>query len=171
MLVTFAIVVVALAGVVASTSLSDSVRAALNGPPDGHGQAIDGIPCETREQLTYHVHAHLTVLDNGRPVSVPADVGRPGGCIYWLHTHDDSGLVHVEAPSARGFTLGQFFDIWGQPLNRGNVAGHRGSVAAYVNQQPFTGDPRTIPLEDKESIVLEVGSADPPPANFDFSWT
>lgn len=169
MLITTAIMVVALAGVVASTSLSDSVKAAINGPPGGHGQSIDGIPCESGEQLAYHVHAHVTILDNGQPVSVPADVGIPGACIYWLHTHDTTGVVHVEAPSAHPFTLGQFFDIWGQPLSSGNVAGHRGNVTAYVNQTPFTGDPRAIPLEDKESIVLEVGSAVPPPANYDFS--
>lgn len=169
MVITIAIVVVALAGVVASTSLGDSVKAAIEGPPGGHGQAVDGIPCESTEQLAYHVHAHLTILDNGNPVTVPAAVGIAGGCTYWLHTHDASGLVHVEAPSARPFTLGQFFDIWGQPLSTANVAGHRGHVTTYVNQQPFTGDPRTISLEDKESIVLEVGKAVPPPPNFDFS--
>ncbi|HZQ34490.1 MAG TPA: hypothetical protein VFD32_01065, partial [Dehalococcoidia bacterium] len=52
------------------------------------GTPVDGIPCETTEQLTYHVHAHLTVIANGQNVPVPAFIGIPGRCIYWLHTHD-----------------------------------------------------------------------------------
>src|SRR5258708_5443270 len=58
---------------------------------------IDGIPCEQTEQLSYHVHAHLTIIVNGQPVVVPANIGIPGGrCVYWLHTHDTSGIIHVE---------------------------------------------------------------------------
>ena len=171
MLATIAILVVALIGVVLSTSLSDQITNLVRGPIGGHGQVVDGIPCQASEQATYHVHAHLSILDNGEPVTIPANVGMTSNCLYWLHTHDTSGIIHVEAQSERAFTLGQFFDIWGQPLNGGNVAGHRGTVTAFVDQQPFTGDPRSIPLNDRKSITLEIGKIVPPPANYGFSGT
>ncbi len=168
MLATAAILVFALIGIALSTSLGDSISGLVKGPAGGHGQVVDGIPCQNGEQLAYHVHAHLTILADGQPVVVPAQIGIPASCFYWLHTHDTTGAIHIEAPNPQAFTLGQFFDIWGQTLTSDNVAGHRGTVTAYVNQAKFSGDPRDIPLKDHESIVLEVGTQTPPPANYDF---
>ena len=34
-----------------------------------------------------------------------------------LHTHDASGIVHIESPDKRDYTLGQFFDVWGVRLS------------------------------------------------------
>lgn len=132
------------------------------------GQSVDGIACQSSEQLKYHVHAHLAILDNGKAITVPAQIGIPSSCFYWLHTHDTTGVIHIEAPSQQPFTLGQFFDIWGQPLSTSNVAGHQGTVTAYVDGRKFIGDPRTIPLADHESITLEIGKTVPPPPNYNF---
>jgi hypothetical protein len=41
--------------------------------------------------------------------------------MYWIHTHDSTGWIHVEAPRKIRATLGQFFDVWGQPLSREKV--------------------------------------------------
>src|SRR5581483_12030445 len=30
-----------------------------------------------------------------------------------LHTHEPDGIIHVESPVNRKFTLGEFFDVWG----------------------------------------------------------
>src|SRR3989304_3495456 len=49
----------------------------------------------------------------GEPVPVPEATGIRDNCIFWLHTHDSTGLLHIEAPEQRAFTLGQFFAIWG----------------------------------------------------------
>ena len=168
MLVTVAIVVFALTGIALSTSLGDSLSGLVKGPAGGRGQVVDGIPCQTGEQLSYHVHAHLAIVANGQPVTVPAQIGIPGNCFYWLHTHDTTGAIHIEAPSPQTYTLGQFFDIWGQPLTSDNVAGSRGTVTAFVDQKQVTGDSRAIPLKDQASIVLEVGTPVPPPVNYDF---
>ena len=81
----------------------------------GQGQDVDGIKCNTTEQLTYHVHAHLSILRNGTQVLVPRYVGITNSCIYWLHTHNDTGVIHMEAPAQTTFTLKQFFDVWGYP--------------------------------------------------------
>ena len=49
--------------------------------------------------------------DHIYPIS--ANIGIiPEKCIYWLHTHDNSGLIHIESPIKENFTLGQFLHIW-----------------------------------------------------------
>jgi len=122
---------------------------------------VDGVDCQTGERLEYHVHAALEILVDGAPVTVPKNTGIRSDCLFWLHTHDDTGLVHIEAPDNRGFTLGQFFQIWGRPLSATQLlnstvdADHK--ITATVNGTPFTGDPASIPLADRETIVLQYG--------------
>ncbi len=142
----------------------------------GHGQAVDGITCAGMEYMTLHVHSHLAIFNNGKQVQVPKLVGGTptsgGGCLYWLHTHDASGIIHIEAPQLAppgqsGFTLGKFFDIWGEPLTADNVGGIKGPVTAYVNGVKYDGDLKAIPLRAHQQIVLEVGKVVPPP-NYTF---
>jgi hypothetical protein len=137
----------------------------------GQGQPVDGITC-AKEILTYHVHAHLAIIRDGQQVPVAGYVGIPGGevgvarCFYWLHTHDASGIIHLEAPAPQTFTLGQFFDIWGMPLGRNGVANYdvpNGDITAFVDGQQYAGDPRDIELKAHTQIVLELGQSGPPP--------
>lgn len=139
------------------------------------GLPVDGIRCETGEEsmaLALHIHSHLAIFDNGKQLQVPALIGAapvpPQGCLYWVHTHDGSGLIHIESPvlgppGGGPFTLGMFFDIWGQPLSANDVAGKRGAVTAYVNGMRWYADPRSIPLAAHQQITLEVGKTVPPP--------
>jgi hypothetical protein len=78
------------------------------------GKPIAGIQCEHEEYGDFHIHAHLDIFIDGKPYQVPAFVGivQAEKCLYWMHTHDATGLIHIEAPRTRAFTLGQFFDIW-----------------------------------------------------------
>jgi hypothetical protein len=124
--------------------------------------AIDGITCDRAEGSAFHIHQHLALFDHGTPVAIPSDVGRPltGECLYWLHTHSPDGLIHIESPKIRTFKLGEFFDIWGQPLGATRAAGAkfaRGQLHAFVNGRPYTGDPRKIELLEHTVVVLEAG--------------
>ena len=92
----------------------------------GRGQTIDGIACGAQEYATLHVHTHLAIYFNGKQMQVPEFIGfapnLAGGCLYWIHTHDASGIIHIEAPDIAPpqggpYTLGMLFDIWGQPLD------------------------------------------------------
>jgi hypothetical protein len=126
------------------------------------GETIDGIRCDSSEGAVFHIHQHLTILDHGRPVEVAGDIGRPvlGQCFYWLHTHDTDGIIHVESPVYRSFTLGNFFDIWGQPLSQTVVGpAHiaKGQLRAYVDGSRYSGNPRAIGLTLHADIVLEAG--------------
>jgi hypothetical protein len=145
---------------------------------------VDGIRCGSTEQLAYHIHAHLSIFVDGKPRALPGGVGIPGSqevqtsegpvadggqCIYWLHTHAPDGVIHVESPAERIYTLGNFFDEWRQPLSSDQVGDAKGKVTALVDGKPWTKDPRTIPLEPHSVIQLNVGS---PQAPFQsFSWS
>jgi hypothetical protein len=146
-------------------------QSASNTSSGGHGQVVDGVKCEGSEQLAYHIHQHLFILVDGNPQTIPAYVGIPGAplltrCIYWIHTHDATGVMHVESPLVALYTLGQFFDIWGQPLNSTKVAGYSvtsGQLVVYVDGHQYSGDPRNIPLGVHTQIVIEIGRPVAPP--------
>jgi hypothetical protein len=137
------------------------------------GRSVDGISCQTSEQTVFHIHAHLTVFVNGSPRQVPAGIGVPGAiaqntaqgtfvtsgtCFYWLHTHAADGIIHIESPVHRTYTLGDFFDEWGQPLGHDVAGPARGHVTALYNGRLYQGDPRDIPLTAHAQIQLEVGT-------------
>ena len=137
---------------------SNAARAQMLG-----GAPIDGIRCETMEGAVVHIHQHLQLFDRGRAVEVPAGIGIPAGanCLYWLHTHTGDGIIHVESPTRRTFTLGQFFDVWAQELSRTQADGVRAArgkaLRVTVNGRLYRGNPRSIPLRDHEEIVIQNG--------------
>lgn len=136
-------------------------------PTPGSAQTVDGVQCESTEQLVYHIHSHLAVYLDGQPETIPADIGVRADCIYWLHTHDTSGVIHVESPTQTQYTLGQFFDIWGQTLDAQDVGREHGNIIFYVNGQRYNGDPRQIVLDAHTLIQIDIGQ-DTPPQPFTF---
>jgi hypothetical protein len=153
-----------------------------------------GLEPAPKEYLVNHVHAHLDVYIDGEEVTVPAGIGiniddpevrtfdNPvsyGGiemceqpCISPLHTHDETGIIHTESEDPEPHTLGQFFVEWGVELSETCVAEHCDPtpIAAFIDGQPYDGDPRAIELTDRKVIVIVVGT--PPdviPSTADFS--
>jgi hypothetical protein len=149
-------------------------------------KTIDGIPCETSEQLVYHIHAHLTVFVDGQSRKVAEGIGiappirvttmpvgdfvTGGTCFYWLHTHANDGVVHIESPTQKLYTLGQFFDMWGQPLTTNQVGPATGTVTVFVNGQSSTGNPRDIALSAHMEVQIDVGAV-VAPVRIDWSQT
>lgn len=127
------------------------------------GQPINGVSCDAMEGQRLHIHQHLTILDHGKAVAIPPDVGQVPArrCLYWLHTHTPDGIIHIEAPLNRSFTLGDFFAIWGQPLSQTEAASARAGkgqrLKVWVNDKPYTGDPRAIKLDPHTDIAIEAG--------------
>ena len=67
-------------------------------------------------------------------------------------------MIHIESPTPRLYTLGEFFDEWGQPLSSDRVASAKGTVTTFVNGQVWTKTPREVPLLPHAVIQLDVGS-------------
>jgi hypothetical protein len=155
--------------VVVALVLSIALAAGLFAVLRATSPTVDSIPCETSEQLTYHVHAYLSIVDRGKVTHPPASVGinLTHLCLFWVHTHDDSGIIHIEAPHRITPTLGQFFAVWGKKLSRTQVGDIAVSPAqklrAYVGKKPYNGDPNSIILRDHEAITIEIGPPFRPP--------
>jgi hypothetical protein len=132
----------------------------------GQGQTVDSLTCGAMDE-TYHVHPHLTMIKDGTTLVLPQFIGITSSCYYNLHTHDQSGVMHVETPAyTRRFTLGNFFDVWGEPLSATNVAGITGEpIAVYIddggNIRQWQGDIRDIDLFSERSITIQIGSRIP----------
>jgi hypothetical protein len=138
------------------------------------GATVDGIQCNTNEQTIFHVHTHLTIFVNGHPRQLPYGIGiapprqvsqtsrgpfvQAGACFYWLHTHAADGIIHIESPIHRAYTLGNFFDIWRQPLGPDEVGPVKGKVTAFYDGKVYKGNPRNIPLGDHTRLQLDVGT-------------
>jgi hypothetical protein len=145
----------------------------------GQGAVVDGFTCADPIE-TFHIHAHLSVFLNGDQLIVPDHVGipSPGGkeCTYSIHTHDGSGEIHIEAAAPGTFTLGNFFHIWGQPLDRTNIAGIVGlPITVYILDEgntaatEYTGDLTSIDLPAHRQITIQIGTAIKAIPTYDFN--
>ena len=157
-----------------------------------------GLKPQPKEFLTNHVHAHLDVFVDGKPVTVPSGIGIKiddpavrrtdeqdgstsyGGidlcnepCISPLHTHDISGIIHTESASPEPNTLGEFFTEWGVALDASCVAtfcSPATEIAIYIDGELTTGDPRAIQLTDQREIAIVIGTPPPQiPTSADFT--
>ena len=172
-------------------------------PVDGNtdsfnGQPINGVACAPTMSNNYHVHVFVGIYDNGVYVAVPDTIGMfdahkepPNGftiyakCYYDIHTHDASGIVHVESPdpnhvSIKGtiFDTSQLFTEWGITVDPNHFGPFTGPLRVYTSGQVYrggpgngvvyrstytqwTGDPNAIPLYSHEVIFFEVGPTYP----------
>jgi hypothetical protein len=138
-------------------------------PAGATGETVDSIPCAPLEQLAYHIHAHLSVFVNGQPKAVPQGIGiNDQTCIYWLHTHTNDGILHIESPTSNNYTLGTFFDIWHQPLSPTQVGPAQGQLTVLVNGKLSNENPSLIVLDSHTDIQLDVGQPVVPYKAFKF---
>jgi len=120
---------------------------------------IDEIPCEAKEYGNFHIHAHLDVFVDGHALGVPALIGiRDSTCLYWLHTHNPDGIVHIEAPQPRDFTLNQFLDIWKSTSTNPPPGGE---PIIYVNGQVVSTKLADTKLDAHDEMVLVYGNSPP----------
>jgi hypothetical protein len=122
------------------------------------------LPALTAEGNKLHIHQHLDLIINGAPVIVPADIGINyiARFISPLHTHDETGIIHVESDEVRDFTLGEFFDVWGVRFTKDCVGGYcakgENALRVFVNGKPVAGDPRKLVLQPHQEIAVIYGS-------------
>lgn len=137
-----------------------------------------GLPALSQEGVALHIHQHLDVYVDGKPISVPGGIGINQGANYIsdIHTHDNSSVIHVESPTRQTFTLGQLFDVWGVKLTEDSIGGYIASgdkaLKVYSNGKLYEGDPRELPLEQHQEIVVTYGTdqelPNPIPSSFSF---
>lgn len=153
-----------------ATTPADSKPAAPSvswpAPADASAQVkAAGLPMLGQEGQVLHIHSHLDVYVDGKVVTVPAEIGIDvvKQQISPLHTHDTSGVVHIESPVKADFTLGQFMTEWQVPIGKGALgplkAGGGKELHVYVNGKEQTGDPAAVKLAAHEEIAVVYGAA------------
>lgn len=124
-----------------------------------------GLPMLNGEGNVEHIHAHLDVIVDGQAVTVPADIGVDdrAATISPLHSHDTTGVLHIESPVKADFSLGQFFTQWQVALAAGRIGGLTDgggrTLRAYVNGALYQGDPAGIVLHAHDEVALVYGTA------------
>jgi hypothetical protein len=141
--------------------------------------AAAGLPMLGEEGNAVHIHVHLDLIVNGAAVQVPANIGidEARQQISPLHSHDTTGVIHIESPTAPAtFTLGQFFTEWQVSLATDHIGGLTADgthqFSAYVNGKPYTGNPAGIVLAAHNEIALVYGTAAQQPSiPSTYAWT
>ena len=122
------------------------------------------LPALSAEGTALHTHQHLDIFVHGEPITVPAGIGinERAGFISPIHTHDATGIIHIESPIIQAFTLGQLFDIWGVQLTQNSLGGYvadaSSTLQVYVNGTKFVGNPRDVQLTAREEIEVIFGT-------------
>lgn len=134
-----------------------------------------GLNSLQQEALTYHIHQHLDIFLNGKKITLPQCIGIYGcyqnfAFITELHTHRTDGVIHVEAPSNKHYTLGTFFAEWGVFLSKKCIGGYCQGYKWYVNGKPQAGPAYALNLEPHEEIAIVIGK---PPAKIPstYNWS
>lgn len=122
------------------------------------------------EGTTKHIHMHLDLYVNGKKVPVPQFVGiYDNSFLTELHTHDASGIIHLESPKSKNFTLGQFFAEWGVRLSASCIGSYCGALHWYLDGKPQAGHPADLVLQRHQEIVIASGTPPKPvPRSFAF---
>jgi hypothetical protein len=160
-----------------------------DGPSGGQGSLVDRkVPCLPTMGNAYHIHVFLGIVYKGQLMAIPDVIGmvHPGPeingftnsaqCFYEIHTHDASGIVHVEVGqphpiSAVVFSLKQVLNVWGVSHGTKNFGPFNGAIHVYTglpttlppqttisHYAPFTGKHWTnIGLRTHEVIWIEIG--------------
>jgi hypothetical protein len=131
---------------------------------------LDAIGVPARAGTTLHTHQHLDVFLNGRRVVVPAGIGIGERLISALHTHDASGVIHVESATVRSYSLAELFAVWGVRLTKtclGDECG-AGKLHFFVDGKP-AADPNRIVLTHHQEIAVAFGPRpEPVPSSYGF---
>ena len=156
-------------------------------PIGGHGKMIDRkIPCLPVMGNGYHIHIFLGIVYNGTLMAIPDAIGmvKPGPavngfvntaqCFYEVHTHDSSGIIHMEVKrtvpiSATVFKLRNVLDVWGISRSATNFGNFQGPVHVFIGTVPlkqtvvssysaYTGSLDDLPLYSHEVVWIEIGT-------------
>lgn len=117
------------------------------------------LSCTTDAETTFHIHPVLKVTLLGKAQEIPTDIGINTLCMNAIHTHDAGGVLHIESPVKKDFTLGDFFAVWQKPFTKEQVIdtvllpGQR--VIVTVNGKEVDTFDQTI-MNDNDQIGIEV---------------
>ena len=127
--------------------------------PNPKDDELLNITFSEHTNLALHIHPFLNISIDGRPVVIPENIGITEKGMHVIHTHDETGKIHIEGPTPHQFHLKDFFAIWGKKFNQTCVLdfceNSTHTIKLYLNDIP---DNRygELPLIDRDKIKIEV---------------
>ena len=114
--------------------------------------------CTTDMATTFHIHPHVTIMVDGKEEALPANIGITDGCMNPLHTHETDGILHVESPVKRDFTLGDFFTVWKQPFSKtqfmDKTVSATGSFKMTIDGKEVDTFENTVLLDNQQIVLI-----------------
>ncbi len=115
------------------------------------------LTCTTDMATQFHIHTNLEIIINGQKQEIPTDVGINNGCMNSLHTHDNSGKIHIESPEKRDFNLSDFFAVWNKTYNKNQILDYRADQN-HIIWQTVNGnivqDYENTVFRDEDKIII-----------------
>ncbi len=105
----------------------------------------------------FHIHPEISIIIDGVEQEIPPNIGVKQNSMTAIHTHEGGGLIHVEAPIKKDFTIGDFFAVWGKTFTRDqildSVVDTSYEITVIVNGVVVTTYENTV-MHDKDTIVI-----------------
>ena len=126
------------------------------------GKRLNTMKLPPPSDTVFHIHALLRIFVNGKrePVSSQIGIDQADQILAPLHTHDASGIIHIESVTEYPFTLGQFFTVWGVKFTDTQIGAYRNadgrSLSVFVNGKRI-GDPVKYVMKPHDSIIVGYG--------------
>lgn len=120
------------------------------------------IECTGHQEGNIHYHAKLEIFQDDRSMEVPANIGIVGDCIHPLHTHDTSGLIHIDYQRPIRVTMGDFFDLLGTTFRDDQIGSFKEwdgySLSMVVNGKERKRFWRRLVLRENDNITIRITS-------------
>jgi len=129
------------------------------------------MPKPADQALVQHDHVRLELFINGASKPLPANIGIEDDLykdhsldkysplsIAPIHTHDDTGVIHVESNTQRDFTFGEFLKVWGIQYSSAKLCKTQSAslfAESTDNCQPIP-DYENYVLKNNENLVLSL---------------
>ena len=166
MKLSFTIITIFTMAILLNTVIPSSLSDAQNFTNIDNKLTMKEIECQSKEHFDFHIHTKLTIMIDNQLYPIPANIGIiPEKCIYWIHTHDNSGLIHIESPIERNFTLGQFLQIW-KLFDKSDIVHDiadnkiNGIIRIYFNYNhsntSVVNDYRNLVLKNQDKILMNI---------------
>lgn len=115
------------------------------------------LACDPEMAEGFHIHPILEIVVNGESVPIPENIGIRETCMTVLHTHTPDGVIHVESPEKRDFTLADFFAVWEKPFTKDEILSYQADathkIIVTVDGVEVDTFENTV-LRDAERIVI-----------------
>lgn len=112
----------------------------------------------TDEQTQFHIHPNISIIINGINETIPANLGISSLGMTSIHTHDSSGVIHIESPVKKDFVLADFFAVWKKEFSKNQLLNQKiknpSNITVTVNDKLVNTYENTV-MNDLDKIVIE----------------